>query len=65
MPDDKIYSERLWEKGWGGHEKAQLVRMSRLSFREKISWLENAQEVMLRLSKGQNQGKRKIDCWKE
>ncbi|MFC1534591.1 hypothetical protein ACFL7M_14650 [Thermodesulfobacteriota bacterium] len=42
-------SEQLWENGWDGHEKAQLIRMSRLSFIEKIKWLEEAQELIYRL----------------
>jgi len=42
-------SERIWESGWDGHEKAQLLRMSRLSFIEKVKWLEAAQEVIYKL----------------
>jgi hypothetical protein len=36
---------RGWDEGWTGHERAQLVRLSRLSLREKILWLEEAQRV--------------------
>lgn len=50
MTENDIHQERLWEKGWDGHEKAQLKRMSRLSFREKIKWLEEAQEMLLNAS---------------
>lgn len=50
MTENDIHQERLWEKGWDGHEKAQLKRMSRLSFREKIKWLEEAQEMLLNTS---------------
>ena len=39
-------TEDGWERGWDGHEKAQLLRMARLSFEEKIKWLEEAQEVI-------------------
>ena len=42
-------SEHLWEAGWEGHEKAQLLRMSRLPFMEKIKWLEEAQKLVRRL----------------
>ena len=41
----------MWEKGWEGHEKAQLLRMAALSFEEKIRWLEEAQEVIQALEK--------------
>lgn len=47
MADNNVHSERIWEKGWDGHEKAQLKRMAKLSFREKIKWLEEAQEMLL------------------
>lgn len=46
MTDNKNFSERLWEKGWDGHEMAQLKRMASLSFQEKIIWLEEAQEML-------------------
>lgn len=47
MADNNPRNERIWEKGWAGHEKAQLIRMARLTFQEKIIWLEEAQ-VMLK-----------------
>ncbi|MFC1868092.1 hypothetical protein ACFL0H_08180 [Thermodesulfobacteriota bacterium] len=59
MSEDYKKSERLWELGWDGHEKAQLLRMSRLSLREKIKWLEEAQEVFENLSKRKNNVKNK------
>ena len=43
-------SERVWEVGRDGHEKAQLQSMSRLSLIEKIKWLEEAQEVFNNLA---------------
>lgn len=42
-------SERMWEIGWEGHEEAQMFRMSKLSFSDKIKWLEEAQELMEKL----------------
>jgi len=51
MTDQIKKTESLWEVGWAGHEKAQLLRMSRLSFREKIKWLEGAQEFVQRLDR--------------
>jgi hypothetical protein len=49
MNEEKDMSELFWETGWDGHEKAQRLRMSRLSLIEKIKWLEDAQEVINRL----------------
>lgn len=46
MTDKKKTGERVWERGWDGHDRAQLLRMSRLSFIEKIQWLEEAQETI-------------------
>ena len=59
MTKDHNESERLWERGWGGHEKAQLLRLSRLPFTEKIKWLEDAQEMLEHLSKRKNPAKNK------
>ena len=36
----------MWEEGWAGHEKAQLLRMAELSFEKKIRWLEKTQELI-------------------
>ena len=36
----------MWEEGWTGHEKAQLLRMAGLSFEEKIRWLEETQVLI-------------------
>ena len=43
--EDEI-TNQMWEKGWEGHEKAQLLRMAALPFVEKIRWLEEAQELI-------------------
>jgi hypothetical protein len=51
MIDKGVSQEQIWEKGWGGHEKAQLKRMARLSFQEKIKWLEDAQEQLISLTR--------------
>jgi len=42
---------QLWEEGWEGHEKAQLLRMASLPFEQKIRWLEEAQELIQALKK--------------
>jgi hypothetical protein len=54
MTDSTDRSEHIWEIGWDGHKKAQLSRMSRLSFTEKIKWLKEAQEMI----KGMKQRKK-------
>ncbi len=51
MINKNISGKQIWEKGWDGHEKAQLKRMARLSFQEKIMWLEEAQEVLNSLTR--------------
>jgi len=38
--------ERLWESGWEGHSMAQRRRLARLTFIEKLEWLESAQQLV-------------------
>jgi hypothetical protein len=47
-------SERMWEKGWKGHEKAQLRRMAGLPLRDRIRWLEEAQRMVQRMRRRRN-----------
>ena len=35
--------DREWERGWDGHQTAQVLRWASLSFRDKILWLEEAE----------------------
>ena len=49
MSEKQPSTSRFWERGWDGHEKAQLLRMSKLSFTDKIKWLEEAQELVERM----------------
>lgn len=35
--------DREWERGWNGHQKAQVLRWASLPFRDKILWLEEAE----------------------
>lgn len=60
MIDNNSSQETLWEKGWNGHKKAQLMRMARLPLRDKIKWLEEAQEVLLHVS-GKEEDKTAVD----
>ena len=38
-----------WEQGWEGHKTAQLRRLAALSFPEKLQWLDDAHELVLRI----------------
>jgi len=51
-------SDGIWERGWEGHKRAQLLRLSRVSFREKLEWLEEAQEMVEEFKRQQGQKKR-------
>ena len=52
--DDKIRSQQQWESGFDGHSDAQLIRMSKLSFREKIQWLEDMQIIIEQMKRSDN-----------
>lgn len=45
MGDAGYDDERIWERGWEGHELAQRRRLARLPLAEKIRWLEQAQRI--------------------
>jgi 5-formaminoimidazole-4-carboxamide-1-beta-D-ribofuranosyl 5'-monophosphate synthetase len=45
-----------WERGWEGHQRAQLLRQSRLSLPEKIQWLEDAHRTVLALQHARQSG---------
>lgn len=47
-------AERLWERGWDGHLRAQRRRLARLPLAEKLRWLEEAQELTLHLGKARS-----------
>jgi hypothetical protein len=53
MSQDKRESEtadeRIWEQGWEGHRLAQQRRMAKLTFPEKLQWLEEAHRVARQL----------------
>ena len=58
MGERKVSSERMWEKGWKGHEEAQLRRMAALPFEEKLRWLEEAHRWVRRLIKSEGNQKK-------
>lgn len=39
--------EQVWERGWDGHERAQLRRMAKLPMWDKLQWLEEAHFMVL------------------
>ncbi|MEW6668334.1 MAG: hypothetical protein AB1512_24235 [Thermodesulfobacteriota bacterium] len=51
MMEEQRQEDRLWEEGWDGHEKAQLLRLARLSLEDKIRWLEEAEEIAKNLQR--------------
>jgi hypothetical protein len=56
MPEPDAREDRLWESGWQGHADAQRARLARLPLREKLRWLEEAQEVLRHLRRGPRAG---------
>jgi len=45
------YSEETtWEEGWNGHQEAQLRRLARLPLADKLTWLEEAHDLVRHLS---------------
>ena len=51
LPHDAgIPDERVWEKGWGGHEQHQRERLARLPLAEKLDWLETTHRLLEHLN---------------
>lgn len=42
-------NEQIWENGFAGHADAQMLRLSNLSFEEKLKWLDEINRLFLRL----------------
>ncbi len=42
--------QHVWEQGWDGHKLEQMLRLSRLSFPEKLAWLEEAHRLVRQLA---------------
>ena len=49
MTEHDRSDEHEWERGWEGHARAQQMRLARLSFAEKLAWLEEAHRLALRI----------------
>jgi hypothetical protein len=39
-----------WEHGWEGHERSQRERLAKLSFPEKLAWLEEAHRLVRQMT---------------
>lgn len=50
-------NDKLWDRGWDEHKKRQLQRQAKLSFAEKLEWLEEAQKLGERLIAQGNRSK--------
>ena len=44
-----------WDRGWREHKVRQLVRLARLPFVEKLTWLESAQTIIDALASARNE----------
>jgi hypothetical protein len=44
--ESDIGNERVWERGWEDHERAQAERLAKLPLAKKLEWLEEMQEVI-------------------
>jgi hypothetical protein len=49
----KSEDEHVWEDGWNGHELEQMRRLAKLSFPEKLQWLEDAHRMVMRMQEQQ------------
>ena len=45
MAKKSLIHERVWERGWEGHERAQRARQAEIPLPDKIAWLEERQRV--------------------
>jgi len=43
--------DREWSRGWADHQRAQLLRLARLSLAEKLAWLEEADATVRHLQR--------------
>ncbi len=43
---------RIWERGWNGHEQEQLIRLARLPLPQYLLWLEDAHRLIRQLASG-------------
>lgn len=58
MTDKREKAHLVWENGWDGHEKAQLLRMASLSFEEKLRWLVEEARNLIQALQGSKESPR-------
>ncbi len=56
MPEPRPGEERLWERGWEGHDRAQAARLAKLPLSAKLDWLEQAQVLVRKLASARSPG---------
>ena len=54
--DTNQADEHVWECGWEDHEQKQLQRMAKLTFAQKLAWLEEAHRLVMHLEKSRQAG---------
>ncbi len=47
-------AEQIWEDGFSGHSDAQLLRLARLPFAEKLKWLDEMHAFLNTLNAAEN-----------
>ena len=52
MSDHHRPDDRLWESGFEGHRRAQMLRLARLPLAEKLRWMEEAHRLIRRIQAG-------------
>ena len=57
MPDDAPPEQAVWPKGWEGHRRAQLLRMARLPFSQKLDWLDQANRLVRHIQQHRSRSK--------
>lgn len=53
---------REWERGWDGHDLAQMRRLAQLPLAEKLRWLEEAQRLVRAIEESRRRGQSAKDA---
>ena len=51
MKEDVNSGDHIWEESWEDHNRLQLRRLADLPLADKLVWLEEAQRLVLHLSR--------------
>ncbi len=62
MTEPTQNQERIWERGWEGHELAQLQRMARLPLSQKLDWLEQAHDLVINMQRNRARGRAEAEA---